>query len=754
MLHSHDLRVYEGSLSSDVDDAISEIKRYFGSDNLKVFSWRPGYIVVKASYSVSLPSRGSKDNLIRQEEPVLIRLSLTRYPEESPAVLSDRKDFPKSRLPHLYYTPETEPAVLCLVRDSLNQWFATITIADFLLVGLQWFFKAATGTLLEDNNEFDPVRLEKKPGGKHIYKYDMFEQIVKNDERLVPKFPMALILSCLYKPNEKRSYSYKSIAGIPLLGLSDIKKTVQQALRLIFSANDSAKVMSLFSLLAWNPDGSIESEYNTNLPTNFGELKFFLNLRDIDIVSMIASVQQADVIFSRIIPIIYAVLRPKKLIGYAGNYEFFTYTLMLPEGGLTALSDETEVYITSHTEPYSSALSKILSNENRQQKSLFVGVGSLGSKILMHDARVGKTNIGAIDDDNFEQHNLARHTLFSNAIGQNKATAIIEEVKEFYELDITSGLIAFEQNISDVQDDELKKYDTIVDTTASQQVMQHFALRSIPPDLEYNRCELVDDGQIGLLYKEGKQRNPRIDDLVYTACYMANRDNDLHIWRRNDAEREPTVLNIGLGCNSITTVMPDDLISFHAATFSQILSTDKEKLAGDSGLLYLNIFRRSAGIAQISNRYYAIDAFEILTCQAGSKWTLRLFPGIKQQLLNQCKKFGKRETGGVLIGVANYKTKVIHVFEIVPEPKGSSGTHVAFTRGITGLPEYVDDVKYNTGEIIGYIGEWHTHPMNLESLSGQDMKTIAQLQDINKKTPIPTCAVIITPSKVIPFVYE
>ncbi len=164
MLHSDDLSAYEGSLSSEVEDAISEIKKYFGSDDLKVFSWCPGYIVVKASYYVSLPSRGSVDNLIRQKEPVLIRISLKRYPEESPAVLSDRKDFPKSRLPHLYYTSENEPAILCLVRDSLNQWFATITIADFLLVGSQWFFKAATGTLLEDNNEFDPVRLEKTQG--------------------------------------------------------------------------------------------------------------------------------------------------------------------------------------------------------------------------------------------------------------------------------------------------------------------------------------------------------------------------------------------------------------------------------------------------------------------------------------------------------------------------------------------------------------------------------------------------------------
>jgi len=753
MLYSDNLTTYDGILSVDVESAIKEIKKYFGTDDLKVFSWPSDTIVVASSYNVSLPARGSVNNLIRATEPILVRISLKNYPEQSPAILSDRKDFPKSSLPHLYYTPESEPAVLCLVRDSLNQWFATITIADFLLVGSQWYYKAATGTLLEDNNEFDPVRLEKNTYGKHIYKYATLEQIVKNDERLVPKFSMALLLSCLYKTSKSRSYTYKSITGIPLLGLSDIKKTVRTALKSIRSANDSAKVMSLFSLLVWNPDAAIESQYSTNLPTNFGELKIFLSLRGIDITAMLASAQVGGANISHLIPIIHAVRRPKKLIGYAGHYEFFTYTVLLPDAGISGLSDADEVLITSHTEPYSSELAKILSNEDRKERSLFVGVGSLGSKILMHDARAGKTTIGAVDHDAFEQHNLARHSLFSESIGQNKATAIIDEIKEFYELDITSGLVSYEANVSDLPEDELKKYSAIVDTTASQQVMQHFVLRNLPEDLQYNRCELVDDGQMGLMYKEGNQRNPRIDDLFYTACFLATSDTDLHIWRRNDANREPAVLNIGLGCNSITTVMPDDLISFHASSFSQLLAND-QKLAGDLGLLYLNVFRKSVSPPQISNRYYAIEPFEVLMCQAGSGWTLRLFPGTSKKLFNQCEKFGNVETGGVLVGVANYKTRVIHVFEIGTEPKGSKGTPVAFTRGINGLPEFINEIKYNTGEVIGYIGEWHTHPMNLERLSDQDMATIERLKILNQKTPIPTCAVIVTPSKIIPFVYE
>ncbi|MDR6761922.1 hypothetical protein J2Y38_002133 [Flavobacterium sp. 2755] len=754
MLFSNDMALYDGVLRSEVEEGISEIRKYVGADSLKIFSLDSDYIAVGASYDVSLPSRGSADNLIRVEEPILVRLSLENYPEQAPAILSDRKDFPKTNLPHLYYTPKDKPAVLCLVRDSLNQWFASITMQDFLLVGSQWFYKAAIGRLLDDNDEFDPVRLEKNISGKHIYKYETFEEIVKNDQRLIPDFPMALILSCLYKSDSKKQFVYKSIAGIPLLGLTDITKTVSTALKLIRSSENKIKVNSLFSLLVWDPEQTEEKYYSTNLPQNYGELKSYLSLRGINIAAMLAAVKTAKVEISKLIPIVHAVRRPKKLIGYPGTYEFFTYTLLIPDQGLEALTDISPVLMKSHTEPYSSKLAQVLSNENRNQKTLFIGAGSLGSKMLLHEARAGNVNIGAVDHDKFEQHNLARHSLFSGSIGQNKASAVIEEVKEFYELDVTSGFHAYEHSITFFNDEVFRKYDIIVDTTASQQVLQHFVLRDLPESVQYNRCELVDDGQTGLLYIEGVKRNPRIDDLSFTACYLASRDSDLHIWRRNDATREPTVLNIGLGCNSVTTVMSDDLISFHAAAFSQVLGSAGYLKQEDSGLLYLSVSRKANGIPQISSRQFPIKPFDVFECEAGSGWSIRFFPGVCQDLRKMSEKAGKLETGGVLIGVANYKTKVIHVFEASGEPEGSYGTVVAFTRGIIGLPEFIDQIKYNTGEIIGYIGEWHSHPMNLERLSGQDLETIEKLKEINRRTPIPTCAVIVTPHRIIPFVYD
>lgn len=754
MLYSDSLKKYDGDIKPQIAQAILEIKSYFKRDSVDVYEWDKNSIVIAAEFNVSLPSRGSVHNLILSKEPILIKISLINYPEIAPMILSNRKSFPKSRLPHLYYRPENEAAALCLVRDNLNQWFATVTVSDFLLIGSQWYYKAATGTLLNDNNEFDPIRLEKNNAGKHIYKYDSFNDVVLNDQRFIPDTSMALFLSCLYKSETTTKYTFKSITVIPFLALEKIKELVKESMLKLFSTEGNSKVLPLYSILVWDSEMNIECNYSTNLPSNYLELKEYLRIKGIDLNNIILSLEGTSLDFGRIIPIIHAVKRPKKIIGYNGDFEFFTFVIMLPEKGINNISDDCEVYMASHTEPFSSELASILSNEKREIRTLYIGAGSLGSKIIMHDARIGKSNIGAVDNDNFEQHNLGRHVLFSNKVGKNKAEAVIDEVKSFYELDSTNELIAYNNLISTIDDSTINKYSLLVDSTASQLVLLNLIQKELKSDTLYTRCELVDDGEIGLLYVEGNERNPRMDDLVNLSSYLATTNSELEIWRRADALREPNTLNIGLGCNSITTVMPDDLISFHASTFSQILASNpREKLNGN-GLLYLSVSRKKNDLPSISNEYIEVKPFEIFECGNNSGWTIRMFSGLSDKLLKLCSQYGKKETGGILVGVANYKTKVIHVFDIIEQPIDSNGSPVAFTRGIVGLPKQIDDIKLKTGEVIGYIGEWHTHPMNLETLSGTDLNTIEILKNINKKTPIPTCAIIVTPTKILPFIYE
>ena len=120
---------------------------------------------------------------------------------------------------------------------------------------------------------------------------------------------------------------------------------------------------------------------------------------------------------------------------------------------------------------------------------------------------------------------------------------------------------------------------------------------------------------------------------------------------------------------------------------------------------------------------------------------------------HEANKHRRNETGGVFIGICNYKTKTIHVFDTIIAPADSKHNPVYFYRGIENLPEQVKQIKEITGGMIGYIGEWHTHPMGLDSLSGIDQQAVKDLKPLNDKYPIPTFISILSKDKFLPFVF-
>ena len=165
-------------------------------------------------------------------------------------------------------------------------------------------------------------------------------------------------------------------------------------------------------------------------------------------------------------------------------------------------------------------------------------------------------------------------------------------------------------------------------------------------------------------------------------------------------------------------------------------------------------FIDTINILNFRSEVYNVQPFDSFLCKAGSNWEVRLKNGLTSRLLTLCIQKGKVETGGVLIGLANYKTKTIHVFDIIEESQDSKGNCTGFLRGIKGLPDQIESIKEKTGSVIGYIGEWHTHPMNMERLSARDKETIKELIIINRRYPIPTCAIIVTNNKILSFVFE
>ena len=68
------------------------------------------------------------------------------------------------------------------------------------------------------------------------------------------------------------------------------------------------------------------------------------------------------------------------------------------------------------------------------------------------------------------------------------------------------------------------------------------------------------------------------------------------------------------------------------------------------------------------------------------------------------------ETGGVLIGSFDMARRIIYVVDATEAPADSQECRNGFLRGIEGLQEEVDSIEEATTGMLGYIGEWHSHP--------------------------------------------
>ena len=52
----------------------------------------------------------------------------------------------------------------------------------------------------------------------------------------------------------------------------------------------------------------------------------------------------------------------------------------------------------------------------------------------------------------------------------------------------------------------------------------------------------------------------------------------------------------------------------------------------------------------------------------------------------------------------------MYIVDALPAPKDSQGDQKGFTRGVSGLEEDVQTASKLTVGIVGYVGEWHSHP--------------------------------------------
>lgn len=755
--YSKQLKSYTGELSVEIQRSIQDIKTLLNKRRLDILEWDKNFVAISVVLSVQLPPRGNYQNIdIREKEPVLIVFNKSSYPYKAPRAYSDRLDFPKKKLAHLYVSKDGKPAPFCLTRGNIDEWFAEKEIRDYIFQVKSWLCDAASGELTTDSNQYEPLRLEGY-SGTCIYKYKEIADYINNKYEILD---VNFVLCLFYETQPSTNNSAPSFKFLGLVETGDdISKIIEKNKQILSEEKDVLKWY--YGIICWDKNLSVQNEYLVNLPSNYGELCQFATALNIEMMHALDAYFRYNISNERKnFPLLIAIKRPKNIIGYNSDIEFINFTIFVSQEEINNKIPNTDslVVFQKHIEPLSVDKAKEVSgNKDDLGKLVVAGCGALGSKVVMHLTRGGHTNMILFDNDDFSAHNLARHSLFPQQVGKNKAIAIKDVADEFYKFDDLKNLVPVPMNAELLMEPFLRDANWFFDFTASKSFLNH-QIKNIKDTSAYIcKATMLNNGKLGVLFVEGKNRNPRLDDLFVLTNDLYKKYPFISQYLQDEYDRskqESTIINVGVGCNSETTILSDEIVSIHSAAFYGVIKNEYERKSfKDNGYIFINRIDNEKEF-KIESFSFVIPPLIAITLHSG--WEIRMKPEIAIKMKSEMGIAMPYETGGVFIGTINKKNRTIHVTDMIPAPSDSASNEVVFYRGVNGLPEEIDEIMRQSGQVFGYIGEWHSHPFGPNGLSQQDMKEVNKhLKEFRSlSNPIPLFITLVTPDGLIPFVFE
>lgn len=133
---------------------------------------------------------------------------------------------------------------------------------------------------------------------------------------------------------------------------------------------------------------------------------------------------------------------------------------------------------------------------------LCIGAGGLGSPVLQYLAAAGVGRIGIVDDDDVDESNLQRQTIFATAdVGNSKARVAAERVRQINPL-VAADAIPVRLDVSNARD-LIRLYDVVVDCTdrfATRYLINDACVLEGKPDVYGSIFRF--DGQVSVFWKD------------------------------------------------------------------------------------------------------------------------------------------------------------------------------------------------------------------------------------------------------------
>jgi Prokaryotic homologs of the JAB domain len=207
-----------------------------------------------------------------------------------------------------------------------------------------------------------------------------------------------------------------------------------------------------------------------------------------------------------------------------------------------------------------------------------------------------------------------------------------------------------------------------------------------------------------------------------------------------DPEEGLTRMQVGQGCGSLSMPMTDARLSAMSATVTEVITgcMDEPK---PIGTIYVAI--SAPKLPTTVWRRQEVPPFVQIQIEGGAGWVLRLSPRIAAMIRQEAAAWPAVETGGVIMGVASARLKVVTVVDVLPAPIDSQRSAAHFLLGTVGLQAAIEARHESSGQTLFDIGTWHSH-LSDQGPSPTDWATAAKLT--SERAP-PSVLMIVTPRR-------
>lgn len=358
--------------------------------------------------------------------------------------------------------------------------------------------------------------------------------------------------------------------------------------------------------------------------------------------------------------------------------------------------------------PNSTAARKQSSVYAEGPRGALVGAGSLGSAMLNLWTRAGWGQWSVIDKDHVKPHNLVRHIAFSQHVGELKCDVVSELCGA-----ATEGAAAVTAVHGDACDagvpavtEALKAGSLIVDASAALEYPRQASFQEELP--RHVTVFVTPSGNASVLMIEDKARSKRLRTLEAQYYRALIRE----VWGERHLEGNLGTYWSGASCRDISVAMPHSRITAHASTLAE-----QVMFRVQSDKACIRVWERDPDNGGVT--VHDIEPSGELRLDFGN---LSVFydDALAAHLKALRLAALPNETGGVLLGYHDFNVGAIVLVDALPAPSDSHGSPGSFERGTAGLARSVQDASARTAGIVGYVGEWHSHPRGHSAAPSRD----------------------------------